>query len=931
MTNIKILFATLLILPLQPNYSQEFLKNSTVFSIDHSKNLYLDVVNINNLSTPGTQKKYMEQLITFTLNQQYKMLLKESCFFLKKFPYTAYSNEIIWLQGYAMFSLEQYTNAETKLISLTNISNDNIKYPALFALGDIAITKASWSKATNILNTIYSKSDNPIFKELALIKLIRIKLSQNKTTEVHKLIEIFQTSYPDSKYTLDLHYYLTLNEVLSGNTKKAELFANSLLEKNDNPMVRRLIAEVSLADKNYSKALERILPLTKTSNKFQDEALFKSALIYKMTHQLDQAHKNLTILVKYFKHSAYYQRALEELANINILLKNYNDALSYFLHQSGFSGNTKAKALSKIVEIYFLKGDIKNSLRSAKRIQNEFPYSKYANESLYWTGRTYIVEKRFEESIHYFDCYLLREPQSPKKEEILIFLGYAYYNIGNLSKARAQFQQIINFSKNEQLFRNALIGLGKSYSKNEPTRSLEFFDQVWIKWPTSQEAPQALYFAGAARYNLRKNNEALQNFTLITNSFPQSHFYDDAVLALAKLDYKFENFTNILDLENISTNSSNKETVSQIKELQARSHLRTENTELALKNFEEALSITEDHERKMELLLASAATLKTLGRYNDSTKKYEQYLVENTTSEDLTLQELILSEIAMNYADMENIPKVLHTVKRLSDQNPRSPYLQNIYFKVADDQFIQKNYKTAAENYQKIIDSSDDQNSISDALLKKAWSLKEAKSPLAETCFTKFLQQYPNHDQIPSVLGSLADIYETTNPEQSTLLRQQIIKEYSSSIEAEKARNSIVKMSSANRSINDLEQIIAQTQDKGLKLKYSYELGKKWEAEGHNNKALEIFLEINKSLDPTIGACAAFKAANILNQQEKYEESMKLYINIITQYNEQYYPKALDLIIDHYTKQDDLENAEKIKNRLLNNYPNSPEAKKRKN
>ena len=93
-------------------------------------------------------------------------------------------------------------------------------------------------------------------------------------------------------------------------------------------------------------------------------------------------------------------------------------------------------------------------------------------------------------------------------------------------------------------------------------------------------------------------------------------------------------------------------------------------------------------------------------------------------------------------------------------------------------------------------------------------------------------------------------------------------------------------------------------------------------------EAIQIFKDIHVLRDPIHGAESLFKATELLSTQKKYAEQLQLYINIIANYDEEYYSRALDNIVQTYIFLEDYENAEKFKTRLIEQYPNSKESAK---
>jgi len=908
-------------------YSQLFLDNA--FSSPFLNNIAPHIcistnMNFHNtfsLDTPSS----IDLLINLFNQKKYTLFLKEKEHFLIRTPNNIYSNELLWLEAHSLLKNNAYDHAKSKLLKLISLTNLQLKHRALFDLAQITLKNKDIINTRYYLEIIHKSSLGSPYKELAHKQLIDLALLEKKKNPIQLLIQSFEFLYPNSIYLTQIQYLFIINKLRQGYSKKAKKYANEILQKKENPTIRRILAEINLMNSEYQDALLNLLPLTKTINPFQEEALFKSALLYKMSKEYSNSFLLLSQLTKYFKNSIYYNRGLEELADINILLKNYDDALMYFLYQSGFNGVQKATALLKITEIYFLRGKIRLTRQTAERIQRDFPYSSYANEALYWLGRTYISDKQFQKSINIFDTYLIREPQSYKRDEIQIFLGHAYANLNNQAKARYYFQQILNNSTNNFLKRNSLLGLGRSYNLNEPKRSLKYFDQIWITWPDSIEASKALYYSGATRYNLRINKESYNNFTQLINDFPNSQFYEDSVLALAKLAFKSEDFNGILQSEDISLTTRNRELVSEFKELQARSFFRNQDYENALLYFKDANSLTTNQVRKTELFLAEASTLRDLGKYSQAVKKYERYLHLFKKENELhDLQELLWSEIAWSYIEADLLNKAQKTIEYIKDKFPKSIYLNDIYFKIADEFFVKKKYNDASKFYEKVYSSSKDKDIISDALLRQSWSLYNNKAKNTRDIIKKFITLYPNHHAVPDLMVKLIDFQDYSN---SLKLRKKIISQFPNSPEAENARLYFLDLA-MTMTIDELEKLINNSKDQGLLSKYYYQLTKLHLQESTTNQAIINLYKIHDVRDPILGVTAAFDIAQHLNNQKKYTESLKLYVNIIASYNSKFYPQALDKIIQNYVLLYDYNNAEKFKKRLLQQFPDSKEAKK---
>ncbi|MGL4676875.1 MAG: tetratricopeptide repeat protein [Brevinema sp.] len=869
----------------------------------------------------NTHKQQFNNIIQIFQQKRYNLFLKE----INQFQ--PLNDSLLLLKGIALMQENDLSQAETILKSLTTHQNLEIRHQALLYLYQSSLNQNNITSAKQILQIVHNSPIGSPYKEITHVKLLYLSLQQQEARQSQILSQSFEALYPNSIHISEIQYFTALNNISLGRIDKAKKYAESVLKTQTNIQIQRLMGEIFLQENNIPKALSYFLPIAEQYNPYQDEALYKSALLYKQQKNFQEAHHLLNILLNYHKNSSYAARATAELAYLNILLKNYDDALIYYLRESNGDDRQKANALLKITEIHFLKSNTTAVKRTTDRIQSLFPYSAFANESLYWLGRSYLLEKNYTNSIQNFDKYLTREPQSPKKDEILIFLGHSYANIGNHTKARNYFQQIINDSSNEQLKRQALIGLGKSYSTHEARRSLEYFDRIWKIWAGTPESIQALYYSAAIRYNLRMNNESLSLFKKLAQEFPESSFHPDTTLAIAKLEFKSENFNNIINKESFT--SDNPELLSEFKELQARSFFRIGQYEKALPLFKESSLLTKNQTRKTDLFLAEASTLRALGQHKEAVKNYEQYLKAlEKTGEINNLQELLWSEIVFSYLEIQNMTKAEKTTAYIQSKFPQSTYLSDIYFRLADEYFAKEIYPKSSQYYYQARLSSTNELSKSEALLREGWSKYYAKDPQTQESFELFLRQYPKHIGIPDITLKLAELYSLKNDPRDRILLQTLIQNYPDSHEAEKARIFFAQRLNIQNNINEFYEALATTQDKRLKAKYLYTLGLKFKEANNFNEAIQIFKDIHTLRDPIHGADALFLAGDLLFQQENYQDSLKVYINIIAQYQEEHYPKALDRIIQTYILLEEYNNAEKFKERLITQFPNSKETQR---
>ncbi|MGL5254904.1 MAG: tetratricopeptide repeat protein [Brevinema sp.] len=855
--------------------------------------------------------------------------LGEASSYLKRHPQSPFKEEIAWMQAHTLMRLGKSDPASSIFTDLTNSSKKEIRHRSLFDLANIFNMKKNSTMARSLLERIRLDPETTSIKEIASAQSLLLRFSLPSDSSLFRDIRAYAQQYPNSPALNELSYYAALSALQATNLTVAEEFSQNITgSKNDT--IQRLLAEIALQRQNYAKAWELFLPLTQKENIFQDEALYKSGLIAKLNRDYLESRRFFATVVDYFPNSPYRDRARAEQALVNIILQNYDAALSYYRWESGFSGSRKAEALLKIAEIYFVKGDSRSMLRAARRVQKEFPYSAYANEALYWLGRMALNDKQFSQGIDLFNTYLIREPLSPKKNEIRIFLGQAYTGMGNIAEARQHYQAVVKDSPETEVAFNAMMGLGSSYSiENQPARALSFYDGVW----QNAKAPpilkeQALYFAAASRYNLRQNKDSSAQFRRFLKDFPQSKLRQDASLALAKLSFKNENFEDVLLVD--TSGIKDKEKLSELKELQAQSDFRLERYDTALTLFQEARGLTQNKSRRTSLLLSEAGALRNLNRRKDAVRLYEEYLKDVQASDSQNqIEEVLWNEITLTYIEAGETDKGIQNTEIFRQLFPKSIYLSELYFKLGDERFAQKKFKDAATLYKEAQITANKKDSSVEAALREGWSLDADKQfDKAELIFLSFLKDQSSHTATSAVLSKLIEYRDAQNDSaQANNFRNELIRRYPQSPDAEKARIILAGSISFDEADSTFITAAKQTRDKALKARILYRLALKYEAEGKIDRMFGILWEVRSLSDPIIGSEVILKMARATLNVGDPKGALNLFITVITDFSDDT-AEALLGIVDSYIALEDIPNARRFTERLEEQFPKSPQTRR---
>lgn len=83
-----------------------------------------------------------------------------------------------------------------------------------------------------------------------------------------------------------------------------------------------------------------------------------------------------------------------------------------------------------------------DAARGFRRVLLETPNSSYTDNAQYWLAETFYVTRRFEQSLNEFQRLLDKYPDSGKRADAWLKMGYIYYELNNDAEARARLGQV---------------------------------------------------------------------------------------------------------------------------------------------------------------------------------------------------------------------------------------------------------------------------------------------------------------------------------------------------------------------------------------------------------------------------------------------------------------------------------------------------------
>jgi tol-pal system protein YbgF len=78
-----------------------------------------------------------------------------------------------------------------------------------------------------------------------------------------------------------------------------------------------------------------------------------------------------------------------------------------------------------------------------KSFMQSYPAGQFADNAQYWLGEANYVQRHFKVALNEFDKVVKNFPNSPKRADALLKLGYSYQELGDINKARLSLNEVV--------------------------------------------------------------------------------------------------------------------------------------------------------------------------------------------------------------------------------------------------------------------------------------------------------------------------------------------------------------------------------------------------------------------------------------------------------------------------------------------------------
>lgn len=264
----------------------------------------------------------------------------------------------------------------------------------------------------------------------------------------------------------------------------------------------------------YQKAVTQKVPDA-------DYAVYQVATAYGVQGELQQKIDWLKRLLKDYPRSTYFDDSYYEIGNTYTIINQNSEALSYF-----------------------------------EKVVNDYPKSTYVKKSLLKTGLIYFNQNRDSEALTVLKRVVKEYPGTPESREALASIRSIYVDQNKVDEyvdfTKTVPQADVSRTEQDSL---TFIAAENQYMNGDCAKAKESFDKYLARFPEGSFTIKANFYKAECDYRSEKYDQALQGYLFVLNN-QRTAYSTTAALKAARIQYSQKDYAGALDnyirLEEIS-------------------------------------------------------------------------------------------------------------------------------------------------------------------------------------------------------------------------------------------------------------------------------------------------------------------------------------------------------------------------------------------
>jgi TolA-binding protein len=475
--------------------------------------------------------------------------------------------------------------------------------------------------------------------------LIGMLGSSNNYAEALELYDSYKTPTPAMKQTLPrIRFGRAVELINQQQTAEAMVLLQQItsdpLSGNVAPYAYFWLGELEYRNGNYDASIKHMRKFKEFNPSAQGEANLPSAnytLGYACFQKADYKQSSAAFgeVTKSIssKSSALMQDAFSRMADCYYLMREFEKASAMYDQVIAAGSPQSDNALFQKAMIAGIKNGMEK-IRMLRSISQKYPNSSLLQEANMEIGLTYMVEERFSEAIPFFNA-VLNGDEGSLKPKAYLKSGTAYFNDNNNKDALRSFNELFEKYPNSQEADEAL-GLVKNIYVEEG-RTDDYVDMMKLKGIniTVTEADSLSFVAGESKFSAEDCKGAITSFDNYLRKYPSGAFMLDALYMKGECYRKAGDWTKALEAySKVSQSGPSKYYEKATLEAARINYFETKDYAAALLSFSALVSQAASPEVKLEGLRGAVRSYFLLKDYSGGMTLARELIADKGASTD---------------------------------------------------------------------------------------------------------------------------------------------------------------------------------------------------------------------------------------------------------------------------------------------------------
>ena len=482
--------------------------------IDYSDGNYSSALSL--FSQLKDNKEFQQDVLYYIaqinfIQGRYIQTIKEGVALLDNYPHHKFNVEIQRIVGLSFYNESDYTNA-TKYLAQCAQSGGLLQQEDLYALGISYYNLKNYQLAAN-----YFVKSNPENNALGQNSYLFLGQSYLKLQDEKNALMAFESASRmdfdlQAKETAMYNYAMLLHKnsisAFGESVTVLENFLNTYPQSIYTDKVNDCLVDVYLTTKNYSTALQSINKIKNPGNKI----LEAKQKIYYYLGTVDYTNTN-------------YQTAVD----------NFTKAIA----MGHYAPEERSEAIYWRAESYYKQGQYDLAIKDYNTcLQASQLKSKLAVSSRYSLGYCHFKKGQYPSALSEFKVYVSQETDkaTPNLADAYARIGDCYFNQRQFTEAEKAYTQSAtlqpSFADYATFQKGFIMGLLKNY-RGKVTQ----MDRLIESFPNSRYLTDAIYEKGRANVMMENNDAAIKAFEELLSQYPQSALARKAGIQLGLLHF----------------------------------------------------------------------------------------------------------------------------------------------------------------------------------------------------------------------------------------------------------------------------------------------------------------------------------------------------------------------------------------------------------